>query len=118
MTELDTELGPLALDTINEFGKSVTLTPPDGSGDYDPDTASVDASPGTAKLVKAIVEDDNVRGLVEGASKKLTVAAQGLDMPGMDWSATLGGTTYAVLNVAAIYSGELACLYVLQVGHK
>jgi hypothetical protein len=121
MTELDAELGPLALDTINEFGKSVTLTyaVAEAPG-YDPDTASTTlAEPPDPKLVKAIIEDsETAKGLIEGASHKLTIAALGLTEPSASTSATFDGTTYAVLQVGTVFSGELPCLYILQVGHK
>ncbi len=124
MTELDTELGPVAAELIEEFGKSISyslITP----GAYNPATGE---GLGTTEVldIKAIVEDYSLQGsgqgfasgLIEIGDKKLTVAAQSEAMAGKtpttSDSFTVDEIGYIVQNVKIVYSGELAALYEIQ----
>lgn len=124
MTELDTELGPLAVELIEEYGKEVsyTVTSP---GVYDPATGAA-APAGAPFTIKAIVEDYSLQGsgqgfasgLIEVGDKKLTVAAQSENMAGKEPTTSdtiiVDGVTYTVQNVKKVYSGELVALYEIQ----
>lgn len=117
MTELDQELAPVVLETIEEFGKSVTLITVAQAGDYDPDTASAERADDDPKLIKGIIEDANAKGLVEGASEKLFIAAASVNSkPSVGDKVSRDGFTLNVFEVETIYSGELACLYILHLG--
>ena len=123
---LDASLRPLALKLIKKFGKSVTLTVP-SAGTYDIATSSV-TSTSTSVTVKGLVEEfaDNVRNsygerfgkdsVISHAEKKITIAAQGLTVtPGVGSTITVDGIVYTAVLCAAVYSGELPCIYELSV---
>lgn len=121
MTELDAEIGPLALELIDEYGKEV-LYQIVTAGAYDPATASA-APAGEYQLMKAIVEDYSLQGsgqafasgLVESGDKKLTIAgALFVEAPTPGDLVTIDGGVYTVLNVKAVYSGELVAIYEIQ----
>lgn len=122
MTELDEELGPLALELIEEFGKGIFVdTMPIGSYDVATATNTVIA---TTIETKAIEEDFKLGqtvngGLVELGDKKLTVAALPFERkptsqdkvrfkvaPLVEWT---------VISVIEVMSGERAAIYELQV---
>lgn len=124
MTELDTELGPLAVELIDEYGKEVTYTLT-ASGEYDPETGA--AAPAEDPfIIKAIVEDYSLQGsgqafasgLIEVGDKKFTIAAQSEHMAGKTPTPSdtveADGVTYTVQNVKAVYSGELVAIYEIQ----
>lgn len=124
MTELDAELGPLAVDVIEEFGKPIAINTVPAAGDYDPDTGKPEAAePPAPKQTKAVVEDYNLQGsgqgfasgLIEVGDKKFTVAARALDAtPTSADTITMDGVTFTIVNVKVTYSGELPVLYELQ----
>lgn len=127
-TELDAELGPLALEVINEFGKLITITSI-AAGDIDTATDTVALVP-TSVAVRAIVEDyqlkgrhipesamsgqDYGQGFLRAGSKKITVAALGITEPQPGDTVTVDANTYSVIGVETVYSGDLACLYILR----
>lgn len=121
MTELDNELGPLALELIEEFGKLVQYTKV-SEGEYDPETGSATPS-GEPVDVKAIVEDYDLQGsgagfaagLIETGDKKLTLAGASFDEePTPSDIFGIDGEDFTILNVKNVYSGELVALYVCQ----
>lgn len=118
MTELDAELGPLAVDLINEYGKLVVWSSI-SAGAYNSNTRSQALTPSNSN-VKAIVEEmkgDKFNGnLVKAGDKKLTVAANGISKPQPGDKFTVDGVVYQVAEngVKTTYSGELACLYEIQ----
>lgn len=119
MTELDADIGPLALELIDEFGKPISYARVTKLG-YNPATGTAggyeDFFP-----VKAIVEEYNgqsfVVGLVERGDKKLTVAAQAFTdgLPTANDRVELDNEFYSVVGVKTTYSGELPALFELQV---
>lgn len=121
MTELDLELPGIALELINEFGKVVVFNV-NPLGVYNVATATnvVVAEPLT---IKAVVEDYSLinsgqgyaDGLIEVGDKKLTVAASSFaSKPTSSDTFVLDAEQFNVVNVKAIYSGELAALYEVQ----
>lgn len=120
MTELDAELGPIAFDAIEEFGKSVTYVR-NTAGAYNPATS--EAVPTSDPItIKALVEDTKGTylgsGLIEAADKKLTVSAQYFQTfePTPLDTFIVDGVTYTVTDngIKKTYSGELVCLYEIK----
>lgn len=121
MTELDAEIGPLALDLINEFGKLIKYGRVTTTG-YNVATATTGVSEDFVD-VRAIVEDYNLQsggqgfasGLIEAGDKKVTIAAKSLEyIPTTNDLLEIDDITYKVVNVKIVYSGDLAALYELQ----
>lgn len=119
MTELDEELGPIALELIEEFGKSVRVTI-EIEGDYDDDTLTYTKTP-VPFDIKALVEDwagqDKrfTSSLAQGGDKIVTIAALGMTKPNRTDKVTFDNVEYNIEDVDTVYSGELACLYILLV---
>lgn len=117
MTELDAEIGPLALELIDEYGKSLSYTITT-AGEYD--TLTGDAVPTVETIeIKGIVEEykgqDFASGLIEGNDKKITVAAQAFaEVPTTVDKLIIDGATYTIVGVKTVYSGELPAIYELQ----
>lgn len=117
MTELDTEIGPLALELIDEYGKAISysrVTP----GEYNTDTGAVESATVVIEL-RAIVEEyagqSFLSGLIEAGDKKVTIAANSVDtLPTTQDTVLIDNITYTVVNVKITYSGDLAALYELQ----
>jgi hypothetical protein len=115
---LDITARALALRLIAKNGKSITYIDVI-DGVYDPATGSA-APTETSYQLKGIVEDYSYRsagagfaaGLVREGDKHITIAASGLVFtPQAGDRVTVDGTTYAALNVKAVYSGELVAIY-------
>lgn len=123
MTELDGELPELAVELIDEYGKAVEYVIV-GEAVYDKATAKTTAPKTPVEGVKILPPEGysayqvaGSGGLVEIADKKLTTAAayfNGLEPTAGD-KVSFDGVEYTVMKVDTIYSGELPCLYVLQV---
>ena len=115
MTELDLEIPGLAAEVIAEFGKVVSYTVK-GPSDYDPSTGAV-AGAEAPLSVAAIVEPDKGQaarmGLVEGADRKLTIAAESFPngKPSTGDIVNIDGNDYTVVLVKPTYSGELIAIY-------
>lgn len=116
-TFLDDIFGPLTLDMVGLFGKSVThsrVTP----GTYN--TATGTATPTTAtQTLPAIIEEykgaELVSGLVMSGDKKVSIAGAAFATPPKPTDTiTIDGLAFTVVEVAAIYSGEDVALYVLK----
>jgi len=122
MTELDAELGPLAVEIINEYGKSVEYWIVSGVG-YNTETGETGGTEVSVPGVKIAPPEDygassiaNSGGLIEAADKKLTTAALYFtEAPTNADKIAFDGAVYVVQDVKTIYSGELPCLYILQV---
>lgn len=122
MTELDAELGPAAVEVIEEFGKSVeyVLT---SEAVYDPSTGHAGSGETPVPGIKIAPPEDysanaisSSGGLVEIGDKRLTVPALYFPTPPTEQDkVSFDGVTYIVVGVTTIYSGELPCLYILQV---
>lgn len=120
MTELDEELGPEAAELIDEFGATFTLTRVT-EGEFNPATLSR-ANVETATDYKALALEGKYKRraqeLSSGASLALLMAGWQVTEPEVNDTVTFGSLTLAVLDVEPIYSGQLACLYVLYCGQS
>jgi hypothetical protein len=124
MTELDAELVPLALEVIEEYGKAVDYVLVK-SKTYDPATGNVSGDVMAVPGVKVAPPEDypprvtaSSGGLIEVGDKKITTAAAyfvDYDAPTTGDHISYDGTTYYVRQVTTVFSGDLPCLYVLQV---
>lgn len=121
MTELDEEIGPIAYEVIQEYGKAITYTVT-GLAMYDKATGKA-VAPEDEKPIKAVVEDATgvyQNGtLIEKADKKIMLSRQAFvetfgeveptpsDRFGVD------GIVYTVgeKGVKRIYSGDLVAAY-------
>lgn len=123
MTELDAELIPLTLEVIEEFGKEFdyTLT---GQSSYDPATQTNTPDKVELPAIKMAPPEDVggysvANGLAERGDKKLYVPAAYFNdigkKPTPEDFATFDGAAWTVKNVKTYFSGELPCLYELQV---
>lgn len=117
MTELDAEIGPLALELIDEFGKAVEYRIV-ATGIYNTDTATVENTD-TIFNIKGILEEYSgqafLSGLIEAGDKKLTIAAQAVNsLPTTQDTVLIDTKIFRVVGVKITYSGELAALYELQ----
>lgn len=122
MTELDAELGPLAVEVIDEYGKAVEYWLVEGTG-YNTGTGQAGGAETPVPGVKVAPPEDYAArtvagsaGLIERGDKKLTTAALYFpEAPTNGDKCRFDGTTYYVQDVQTVYSGELPCLYILQV---
>lgn len=125
MTEFDEELGPLALEIIEEFGKLFNYVVVE-DGTYDPSTqANVTPEPTRLDAIKMAPPEDVsgysvANGLAEAGDKKLHIPAQyfidiGKKPSPLD-KAEFDGATWTVREVQEVFSGELPCLYIVRVG--
>lgn len=117
MTELDAEIGPLALELIDEFGKSISYQKVT-SGEYDTTTGEA-AVTNPSIDIKGIVENykgqDFSSGLIEGGDKKVTVAAQAFaELPTTSDTITIDNLTYTIVGIKTVFSGDLPAIYELQ----
>jgi hypothetical protein len=119
MTELDAELGPIGLELIAEFGKSIGFRRISNQ-EYDPATGTSVKDETATVQIRALVEDTagmQLSQLVEGASKKLTISALALSVSQETLDEyDIDGSTYTAKQIATIYSGDLPCLYTVWVG--
>jgi hypothetical protein len=122
MTELDEELPELALELIEEFGADVGYIFVEGS-DYDPETSSSAIVVSSQMPVKALVADYNAdksgaafaAGLIRSGDKQFLLAAVSFAKePSAGDRIIFNGTTYSVVNLKVVYSGQLAALYEIQ----
>jgi hypothetical protein len=116
MTALDDELGPLAVELLDEYGKTVSLIRV-VVGTYDP-TTSASTKTETTSTLKALVEDFKpyafANGLAVVGDKKLTVAAFGLTIPNMGDGVVIDSARYAIIGIESVNSGDNAALYILH----
>lgn len=118
---LDTIARKVALQNISKFGKAITFTRVT-QGTYNPNTSSAVDIP-LPVPVNVIVEEVNGRAFGGNAiladDKQITIPALGFDKPDILDTFTIDGDTFTIAEhgIKTIYSGELACLYVVQ-GHK
>jgi hypothetical protein len=123
MTELDAELGPLALEIIEEFGVTISYVFVGDEAVYNPATGTNEAPTSDPVDFKvAPPEEYNgvaigaSNGLIETGDKKLTASALSFtSQPTPEDRLKLGGEWYSVRQVQTVFSGELPCLYILQV---
>lgn len=122
MTELDEEIGPIAYELIETYGKAITYTVT-GESAYDTSTGK-SVAPEESKPIKATVEDANgvwqSGSLIEKADKKILISRQafteafGEDVePSPSDKFEIDGGTYTVgsYGLKRIYSGELVAAY-------
>ena len=124
MTELDGFLPDTALELIEEFGKAVDYKLI-VSGAYDPATGQAGSAETAVPNVKVAPPEgysatsvSGSGGLIETGDKKLTTAALyfiDYSEPTPGDTVEFDGTVYTVQKVDTVYSGELPCLYILQV---
>lgn len=123
MTELDAELIPLTLEVIEEYGKAFDYVIT-GESTYDPETQT--NTPATTPLndIKMAPPEDYsgfsvANGLAEAGDKKLYVPAAYFNdigkKPTPEDTCSFDEATWTVQRVKAYFSGELPCLYELQV---
>jgi hypothetical protein len=119
MSDLDDTLGPIGLELIDEFGKTVTFIQHE-TGAYDPVTGTALETLDVQVQIKALVEDTAgtiFANLVQGATKKLTISALKVaDVPKLLSRFTIDNIVYVTKETKVIYSGEQACLYQIWVG--
>lgn len=119
LTELDEELGPLALELIEEYGKEVSFDTL-AIGIYDKAERKNVTIPVIVNT-KALFEDYKLgqsteAGLVEVGDKKLFVAALAFSSkPTSQDKVKFDEQTWVVLSVIEYMSGERAALYEVQV---
>lgn len=124
MTELDAELGQIAVDTLDEFGKSVSylLT---GAPVYDVATGTATSTDIPVEGVKIAPPEEysmtliaTSDGAVQKGDKKFTTAAKYFEnapaQPSEEDKISYDGETFSVTDIKTVYSGELPCLYILQ----
>lgn len=116
MTAIDKIAKTQASKAIKKYGKSITLTRVT-QGAYDPATGtrvltSVD------EFVSVVVEEykgyDFANGLAQQGDKKLTLAAFGVTVPTLSDKVTIDGIRFTIVQIQTIYSGNDACLYIIQ----
>jgi hypothetical protein len=118
MSAFDDEILAVATETLNEFGKLVTIGVV-AAGTYDPDTAS--SAPASApRAVKGVLEPvkglELLGGLVEAGDMLLTVAASGFDAaPTTENTATIDTVTYIIYQVKTIYAQNNPVLYQMYI---
>lgn len=117
-TFLDDIFGPLTLDMVGLFGKSIVLTV-EVAGNYDTETGAVVGGGLVPVTVPAIVEEfkgaELISGLVQAGDKKVSIAGSALAAaPKPTATVTIDGDVFTVVEVAAIYSGENVALYILK----
>ena len=124
MTELDAELIPLTLETIEEYGKLIHYEYA-GASNYNPATQTntpAVIAPGDFKVAPPEDYDGrtiaNSGGLIELGDKRVYAAAASFTRePSNSDKLTfqLEGSVWTVKRVKTVYSGELPCLYELQI---
>lgn len=116
--ELDAEMGPIAVELINEFGKQISYIRV-SAGEYDPATSSVPVVE-TPEPIAAFVTDPTgwqiANGLGAVGGKNILVAALGWATPSLTDKFVIDGKTYTVMKdgIKAIYSGELVCAWTIN----
>lgn len=122
MTELDEEIGPIAYELIQEYGKTIIYTIV-GVSVYDIATGTSAANE-NSKIIKAVIENANgiyKNGeLIEKADKKIIISRQAfIEAFGNNIKPTpsdkfiVDNVVHTVGNngVKSIYSGELIAVY-------
>ena len=118
-TALDTEARAEVAAALDEIGTSVTFKSAAGTGDYDRDTGTVTHTP-TSYVVKVAPPYQVEARLVDGDTIKATdmqtivaaTAAEAVSLtPEAGMTFVHSGSTYTVLRVSPIYSGDLATAY-------
>ena len=119
MTALDDKLVPKALTMITNFGKNATFKVIAGA-DYDPLTGEV-SQDGTSNIVRKIIppmtyERKFIDGeIVQDGDLMTGIAASGLTFTPTDgMTVSFDNTSWKIVNVQPVYSGELIALYELQ----
>lgn len=116
MTDFDDTFVPMALEMINEVGKSVGWSRP-AAGAYDPATGLAgDTTPETATL-KAWVKAPDPKAFPDASigsgDRMLLIAGAAIASIEPSDVFTIDGRDYTVPDrgVAPVYSGEAICLY-------
>lgn len=126
MSVLDGPARSVAQTLLSQFGTDVTLIEPSG-GSFDPETQSVSGDAEIRHEVNGLVESysaltarsaESEQRSVQQGDRKITVAAadSGLDgEPTTDWTAEVDGTSYEVVGIDPVRSGDQVSLWILQV---
>lgn len=115
-TAFDEIFVPLALELLEEFGKTVSITERAATDSYNPKTGSVNADPSsfTIKIIPPDkFKDFYVDGdLIEEGDLLTGFAASGLEFtPTKGMIIDLDGTDWTMVDLRAIYSGDDIALY-------
>lgn len=119
-TVLDEKFLPLATRMVNKFGKSL-LYQGRGGATFDPATGVASASPDPTALVGVISSADRYRvdGVNVEATDRFVLVAGEAVTPEVGDYLYLGESTddekVKIVNIMAIYSGELVAAYEVQV---
>ena len=119
-TALDDELLPEVLAIIDELGKSVSVAVTTGAASV-PSTGAVSEGTTTSYTVKATppspYESKFVDGdLIRAGDSRIFLAGQDLAFtPNAGQRITIDSDQWLAVSVNAIYSGELVCVWEVQV---
>lgn len=116
MTSLDDDLVPAVLELVDELGAAATYV--SIQTEYDPATTDVAVARQnfTIKMTPPQAAKEFAEGETFGVRDLETIiAASGLEFtPKLGDKVTFQGTTYAVVGVPPIYSGDSICAYTLR----
>ena len=115
---LDAEIRPLASNLAREFGKTVTFV--QVSSSFDPSTGSNTETTTETSLAAAPPQSFRVENMDNSLIEKgdLVIGLPALDIsiePTTQDRIKIDGDTWSIIQVAPLFSGELAALYNLQV---
>lgn len=117
MATLDVRMRAKALSLVSKYGKAVTITATETTGDPDTGTVtkvetpySVKATP-PAKFRQDLVDGEAIRE----SDLEIVLAASAITFtPAQGMKATIDGASYGVVRVTPTFSGELPAIYSLQ----
>jgi hypothetical protein len=105
----------LAVNLINQFGKSVTLNRI-VHGTYDVSTGKV-TNAVTSSSINCVLEDftpwELANGLGTIGGKKVTIASKSVAIPALIDTLTIDSDTFTIASIKTMYSGELPAIYEL-----
>jgi hypothetical protein len=114
---LGNEINNVALEVLNEFGKSITYTLVN-KGTYNSALRKVIGSTSETVSLKAVIEDEGRfgrEGLVAIGDKKISFAATSLSRaPTVADTITVDGVGYNIVNTTTYFLGEVPVMYVIQ----
>lgn len=114
---LDQQMRALAVDLINEYGKTIKLTREITT--FDPSTGQTVTTETDYSVVSTPPADfsrSRVDGtLIQQGDMYIEIAAQGLAIAPEDTDkVTIDGQVWSIVGISPVYSGELVTMYGLQ----
>ena len=119
MTVLDDRLIPRILAIVQRLGKLVVFTVA-ATESYNPDTGEATRATAASYSLKVTPPEVYEEGLIDGENirrgdMRVWLPASGLAFtPSPTVTVTIDGATWAVVDVAPVYTGEQVALYGLQ----